>query len=77
MKNLELWEKTRNGTFSRYFLPLKDVPAVKRKLTKLFVSHLSALQKQFSFYFKVISVSKLEWDGNPFAGNIFRLTACE
>jgi len=47
---------------------LKDVPAMKQKLTKkLFITHFGALQKKFSLYFKDINVSRFEWVRNPYA----------
>jgi len=36
---------------------------------KLFISHLSALQKQLWFYFKDVDVSTFERVRNPFAAN--------
>jgi hypothetical protein len=45
---------------------------------KLSMNHLGAFQKHFSFYFKVVHVSKCEWVRNPFAAHIFSgLTTCE
>jgi hypothetical protein len=78
MKNVRIVEKKQKVTFYICFLFMKQiVSGMKKNLTKNFINHFGALQKQFSFHFKDVPCSKYEWLRKSFVANVCRLTTCE
>jgi hypothetical protein len=72
------WCSVVKSTGTTFLPTLKDVVSgMKGNNKKLFITHLGAMKKQFSFYFEDTNVSKFEWVRNSFAIYISSLTTCK